>query len=134
MIFDKDPQTDVFNEWLRTYGIYIAIAVAGVIFLTVLILFIISIVKRKKNPELYIPSSEAKPHNNLEILNALGGASNILSHSLNGSRIVLILNNYDVIDEKKLNEAGIDSIIKMSTKITLVVKKNASKIYKELFH
>ena len=51
----------------------------------------------------------------------------------NTNCIVLMLNNYNIVDEKMLNENGVDSLIKMSNKITLVIKRDASKIYKELF-
>ncbi len=134
MFLDKDPQTDAFNEWLRSYGMYIAFIVAGIVFLVVVILFVIALIKRKKTPDSYVSITSAASENSSKIIDALGGMDNIISHSLNGSRIVLILQNYDVVDERKLNENGVDSLIKMSNKITLVIKKDCSKIYKELFH
>ena len=133
MLILEDSQTNAFNEWLRSYGLYISLAVAGVVFLTVLVLFIISLIKRKKDPTSALPKEIKLSANTSKILEGLGGRENIVAHSLNGSRIVLMLNNYNIVDEKMLNENGVDSLIKMSNKITLVIKRDASKIYKELF-
>ncbi len=133
MLILEDSQTNAFNEWLRSYGIYIALGIAGVVFLTVLVLFIIALIKRKKDPTSVLPKEIKLSANTSKILEGLGGRENIVAHSLNGSRIVLMLNNYNIVDEKMLNENGVDSLIKMSNKITLVIKRDASKIYKELF-
>ena len=66
-------------------------------------------------------------------LAALGGAENILDHSLNGSRVILILSNYDAVNVEALKELGVSSVVKMTNKITLVVKGDASSFYKSLF-
>ena len=133
MLILEDYHYNAFNEWLRSYGIYIALGIAGVVFLTVLVLFIIALIKRKKDPTSVLPKEIKLSANTSKILEGLGGRENIVAHSLNGSRIVLMLNNYNIVDEKMLNENGVDSLIKMSNKITLVIKRDASKIYKELF-
>ena len=127
---DSDPTTNGLNDWLKNYGIWASLALAGVVFLTVLVLFIIS---RRKGKENIVP--EIKKEASLlgeKVFTALGGKENIVSKSLNGSRIVLVLNNYDLIDEKTLNDNGVDSIIRMSNKITLVSKDYSDSIYKEL--
>jgi len=64
---------------------------------------------------------------------ALGGADNILSHELKGSRIVLKLRDYRAIDRVKIKEAGVDGFIEKSDLLTLVVKDDAPKVYKALF-
>ena len=132
MIFDGDPTTNPLNEFFKNWGIPISFIAAGIVFLVVLVFFIIAMVKRKRNPEMMIQ----KPHTMVEannILSGLGGAENILAHSLNGSRIVLVLKNYDLVNEEILNSNGIDTIIRMSNKITLVSKTDSSKIYKNMF-
>src|SRR5574344_2058584 len=130
--FTSDPTSNSLNDFLINYGIYIAIAVAGAAFLAVLILFIISLAKKKN--AVSAPKSEKEiPTNSLEILEALGGKENIIEHSLNGSRMSLMLHNYDMVDENKLNSLGVDSCIKMSNKIILVIKNDMSSIYKGMF-
>jgi phosphotransferase system IIB component len=50
-----------------------------------------------------------------------------------GSRIVLVLKDYQKIDQAKLKEAGVDSFIEMSDRLTLVIKDNADKVYHTIF-
>ena len=131
-ILQQDPTSNALNDFLKNYGIWIAIALAGAALITVIVLFIIAKVKDKKG---YLPE-EAKPElseRSKAILEALGGKENILEHSLNGSRLTLSLTDYNAVNEAKLNELGVDSVIKMSNKIILVIKDDISKIYQEMF-
>ncbi len=132
LIIYGDASKNSFNEWLGNYGLYIAIGLAGAVFLTVLGLFLYTYFKGKKQGPI-IKAPERKVIQNEEALKALGGAENILDHSLNGSRVILVLNNYDLVDDKALKEMGVSSIVKMTNKITLVVKGDASSFYKSLF-
>lgn len=132
LIIYGDASKNSFNEWLGSYGLYIAIGLAGAVFLTVLGLFLYTYFKAKKQGPI-IKAPERKVIQNEEALKALGGAENILDHSLNGSRVILVLNNYDLVDDKALKEMGVSSIVKMTNKITLVVKGDASSFYKSLF-
>ena len=131
-ILQQDPTNNVLNDFFLKYGIWIAVALAGAALLTVIVLFIIAKVKDKKG---YLPT-EAKPElseRSKAILEALGGKENILEHSLNGSRLTLSLTDYNAVNEVKLNELGVDSVIKMSNKIILVIKDDISRIYQEMF-
>lgn len=132
LIIYGDASKNSFNEWLGSYGLYIAIGLAGAVFLTVLGLFLYTYFKGKKQGPI-IKAPERKVIQNEEALKALGGAENILDHSLNGSRVILVLNNYDLVDDKALKEMGVSSIVKMTNKITLVIKGDASSFYKSLF-
>ena len=127
-----DASKNSFNEWLGTWGLYISIALAGVVFLTVLALFLYTYFKAKKNGPV-LQKSEPKVIKNEAVLSALGGSENIVEHSLNGSRVILVLNNYDIVNAKALKELGVSSIVKMTNKITLVIKGDASGFYKSLF-
>ena len=131
ILTDNSPTTNPLNDFLKSYGIWIAIALAGAAFITVVVLFIIAKVKAKDAPLMY----EKPPlsQRGSDILLALGGKENILEHSLVGSRLTLTLTDYDVVNEVKLNELGVDSIIKMSNKIILVIKDDISSLYKEMF-
>ena len=127
-----DASKNSFNDWLATSGLYIAFALAGVVFLVVLGLFLYTYIKEKKNgPVLKV--GQPKEIKNDNVLKALGGSENIVDHSLNGSRVILVLQNYDVVDVEALRELGVSSVVKMSNKITLVIKGDASRFYKNLF-
>ncbi len=66
-------------------------------------------------------------------LEAIGGRDNVIAHSLNGSRIVLVLKDYDLIDREKLKVAGAIGFVLKSDKITIVFKKDAKNIYNQMF-
>ncbi len=68
-----------------------------------------------------------------ENLEAIGGKDNVIAHSLNGSRIVLVLRDYEAIDREKLKNAGAVGFVLKSDKITIVFKNDAKKVYKEMF-
>jgi phosphotransferase system IIB component len=67
-------------------------------------------------------------------LEALGGENNIISKSLEGSRIVLSLKDYTRVNRDKLRDAGVTGFIQMQDKLTLVIKGGAEEVYKRLFH
>ena len=119
----QDPVTNDFNSFLINYGIWIAVGVAATLIIVMLLMFFLG--KKGKGKKI-----QAKQFESNEIFDALGGKENILTHSKNGSRISLTLADYDKVNEKMLNALGVDSIIKMSNKITLVVKDDADSFYK----
>ncbi len=128
----KDASTSGFGEFLSKYAFPISCIAAGIVFTVVLVFFIIAVVKRKRNPDLMIQKPQTSVEAN-NILSGLGGKENILAHSLNGSRIVLVLKDYSLVNEEIINSNGVDSFIKMSNKITLVVKNDSSKLYRNMF-
>ena len=126
---NTNPTDNQFNEILKNYILPISLIIAGVIFITVLILFIIAMVKNKKEKNVVkreLPSDD--------IVYSLGGKDNIINASLNGSRLSLVLKDYKLVNESKLNELGIDSIIKMSNKIILVSKDDLKQFYNNIIN
>lgn len=122
-LFAQDPVVNDFGEFLKHYGIFIAIGVAVIVAALVIILLLL----QRKGKKVEKP---AKEYSSNEIYEALGGKENVLTHQKAGSRISLTLNDYSIIDENKLNELGVDSVIKMSNKITLVIKDDSDSFYK----
>lgn len=104
--------------WMIAIAVLIAI---GAFFLIEALL-----AKKKKNPKVKIATKS-------EYLLALGGEDNILEKELKGSRIVVKLTDYSKVDEEKLKEAGVTGFIKMSDKLTLVIKDKAEVAYKVIF-
>ena len=98
------------SSTLPTY--LIAIIIAGcLIVVAVLVFLVIFFGKRKKNS---IVDASAW-------LNALGGKENIASVSAIGSRINLSLKDKEKIDREKLTSLGVNSVLVMSNKVTLVI-------------
>ena len=117
-----------FNQFLKDNALYLALGVAGVILIILLIVILRSAKNRKDGDK-----GGKKKINGSAYIEALGGADNIVSHSLMRSRIVLTLKNYDIVDKEKLKEAGVDSFIMMSDKLTLVIKGDAEKVNAAIF-
>jgi phosphotransferase system IIB component len=66
-------------------------------------------------------------------LAALGGLENVLEKKLEGSRIVVKLKDYSLVNRDKLHDAGVTGFIQMSDQLTLVIKKDAAEVYAKIF-
>lgn len=99
--------------------------IGGSILLVVIIATLIIIVRKKAKVKetLEFP----------ELLEALGGASNISNIVLNGSRVSLNFDSKKNVDKEQIKETGVETIVVSNKKITLVVGKKAPVIYKYLF-
>ena len=116
-----------FNDFLKDNALWLALGAAGLLVLVLTIVLIVSLLKKKKvkAPKRTIDASI--------YLAALGGAENVVSHELVRSRIVLVLNDYSIVDKEKLKEAGVDGFIMMSNKLTLVIKGDAEAVNRAIF-
>lgn len=114
------------NDFLRDYGLYLALGVVALILIVALAILLPYFLKKGKGKKTKIASKG-------EYLSALGGEENVLSKELRGSRIVLRLADYSKIDRQKLLEAGVDGFIEMEDKLTLVLKGDSEKVYKAIF-
>ena len=102
------------NTSLPTYAV--ALIIAGCLALVAILVFLVIFFgKRKKNP---IVDESAW-------LIALGGKDNINNVSAIGSRINLSLKDKEKIDREKLTSLGVNSVLVMSNKVTLVIANNA---------
>lgn len=104
-----------FNDFLKNYGVWIALLLCVIILLVVLCIFLSN--NKKKNGETKIKQIFD------DFISSIGGLDNILESSYKGSRLSLVLKDYGLIDEKKLETLGASSFIKMSNKITIVTNE-----------
>ncbi len=114
------------NDFLRDYGLYLALGVVALILVVALAILLPYFLKKGKGKKGKIASKG-------EYLSALGGEENVLSKELKGSRIVLRLADYSKVDKQKLLEVGVDGFIEMEDKLTLVLKGDSEKVYKAIF-
>ena len=113
------------NDFLGSNAWWIALIVASLILITILLIVFSGRKKRKKQPVRVIEASK--------YYEALGGQENVISHTRTGSRIALVLKDYEALDKEKIKEAGVDGFIKMSDKLVLVIKGDAEAVEKALF-
>lgn len=114
------------NDFLRDYGLYLALGVVALILVVALAILLPYFLKKGKGKKGKIASKG-------EYLSALGGEENVLNKELKGSRIVLRLADYSKVDKQKLLEVGVDGFIEMEDKLTLVLKGDSEKVYKAIF-
>lgn len=100
--------------------LYIVLPIV-IVLLGIILFFVIKAIRKNKFLE------ERKKSNN-ELILALGGRENILNVQARGSRLTLVLKDYEIIDEAKLKMHGVSSIIKMSEKITLVIGQESKEL------
>lgn len=106
--------------WIVLVSVVAVIIVLGVIYL------FISLHSKKTRKE--------KDESHLqELEELLGGKENVISHRVEGSRIMISLKDYSKIDESNLRALGVTGFIRKTDQITLVFKENAKEIYQRLF-
>ena len=98
--------------------------IGGSLFLLLIIIGVIILWKHKNK----IRASEEFP----ELLEALGGASNISNVTLSGSRISLNFDSKKSLNKELIKDNGVETIVVSNKKMTLVIGKNAPNIYKYL--
>ncbi|MCH5172434.1 MAG: PTS transporter subunit EIIB [Erysipelotrichales bacterium] len=113
-----------FANFFKDYGIYIAIALVVLITIFVVVLLITNKAKSKKGS------------NNINdllnnIIEALGGKDNIKGMEAKMSRLNVSLLSDDKIDIEKLKSIGVERVIKMSNKITLLIGSSATDLANE---
>jgi len=124
-LIDTSPTHNSFQEFLKDNALFLALGVVGIILVAVSIILLLSFSKNKN----------AKENDKQEVFSAydlLGGKDNVISKSITGSRVSLVLKDYNIINEDELKNNGVASIIKMSNKITLVFKGDSESFFKRL--
>lgn len=121
MIFLIENQ---FNIFLRENALWIALSFALIIIAVLLLIFLTSKKESQKTTKAAFDATA--------FLQALGGRQNVISLSFKGSRLILVIKEKNLLKEEDLKAQGVLSIIKMASKITLVVSDSAEHIAKEL--
>ena len=103
-----------FNENLILFIILCAALVALIVIVIALVCILRNKKKNKETDKQILEAIET-------IVSCLGGKENIISAEAKGSRLSVVLKDYSLIEEDKIKEQGVSSIIKMTTKVTLLV-------------
>ncbi|MDY0345117.1 MAG: hypothetical protein WCX85_03230 [Bacilli bacterium] len=109
-----------FNIFLEENALWLALSFAFVIIIVLLFIFLSGIRKKSRHIKIVF--------NTNDFLLALGGRDNIEFISAKGSRLALSLKEKNLLNEEELKKQGVISIIKMSSKITLVLEGSAESI------
>lgn len=120
MIILEREFKDDFNAFFYNYGIWIALGIA----LIILIVLLFLIFKNKINK----PNNSNKQIEVNDFYESLGGLTNIKTSSLNGSRFTVELIDNTLLNKEALKLLGVNNIIQMSNKITLVINDDIKQI------
>ena len=113
-----------FEAFLKEYGIYFSIGLFVLIALFLLFYFLYPLFNRHKQVEKRQVDAN-------QFYLALGGEDNVKNLTLNGSRLSVELVDLDSYNLDKLKELGVVRLIKMKTKIVLLVDSSFKSLTKE---
>lgn len=116
----SDLQVD-FSNFLRTYAIWICLAIILIILVTLFFLLVLPRIKQNSKKTISITKRA-------DWVNSLGGKSNIISVSASRSRLTLEIKDTSLINQNKLKTLGVSSVIIMSQKVILVIDNGADEI------
>lgn len=108
-------------DFIKDYYLYL---IAGLVIIIVLAVLITLILKKKKKKKLLVEKKELHS----QLIDGFGGVENVISSEAKGSRLNLVLKDYTKLNEERIKELGVSSIIKMSTKVTLIIGTQAKEI------
>lgn len=111
-----------FAEFLRTYGFFIALTIFLIIAVIIVLFLLLPRLHTEEKPK---PPTIAKD----DFLALLGGEENITSHTLNGSRLSVVLVDKSLADVETLKTHGVDRVIVMEQKLVLLVNKEISQLF-----
>ncbi len=122
LVYDE-LKTDV-NNFLKNNALWIALALVGVIVITIVLILLLSKRgKKKEHPQIAEKSLW---------IDALGGEENIISSEAYGSRLVVVLKNKALMNREGLKVLGVTNFMEMSDKITLLLEDKAELVKAEL--
>lgn len=108
------------GDFFKNYGLIIGLIILGIIIVIVVVLLI-----RNKTK-----NSNKKASDDLfnQIMEGLGGIANVSSLEAKMSRLNVSLKDDSLLNIESLKSSGVSRVIKMSSKITLLIGDVASEI------
>lgn len=107
----------LFNMYLDSTT-NIVLTIASILVLVIAIAILIFLINKKKKGEKSLLNQNNYTPNDVYL--ALGGKDNVVSHSINGSRLTLVLKDYKKVDRDALTKFGVERVLSMSNKYILV--------------
>ena len=131
-----NPLAIILTDWLQRNIFYVVVGIilAFIIFILgcLIVKFYLDKVKENKSSsETKVEETNKKKSTNSlydQIIELVGGIENIEESTVRGSRISLVLKNLSLVKDEELKTLGVNGVIIMSSKVTLVVGDEASKL------
>ena len=111
------------NEFLNANALFIALGFVGLIVLVVGGIVCFNFLRKKK-------IQKQKSNNAVNLFyEYVGNKENVNSIKLNGSRLTIILNDYNLVNKEQLKTLGVVSIVALKDKMTLVLSEEGKKYF-----
>lgn len=110
-----------FDDFLKAYSLYIALALALLIAVIIALFYIIPAINKKR-------STKVKTIDYSSFYEVCGGKDNIKSLSLTGTRLTLVCIDQSFVDKEKLKKEGVVNIITMSKKMVLLIEDRLKEV------
>ena len=111
------------NEFLNVNALFIALGFVGLIVLVVGGIVCFNFLRKKK-------MQKQKSNNAVNLFyEYVGNKENVNSIKLNGSRLTIILNDYNLVNKEQLKTLGVVSIVALKDKMTLVLSEEGKKYF-----
>ena len=109
------------SNWFNNWG---WIVLVGVLVLIVVVIVLTVLIKKSNGKK----EQERQVKQNNTFVEIFGGENNIISCEARGSRLVLVLHDYSKLNEEKLKENGVTSLIKATNKVTLIIGEKSKEL------
>ncbi|HOF65424.1 MAG TPA: PTS transporter subunit EIIB [Bacilli bacterium] len=110
-----------FDDFLKAYSLYIALALALLIAVIIALFYIIPAINKKR-------TTKVKTIDYSSFYEVCGGKDNIKSLSLTGTRLTLVCIDQSLVDKEKLKKEGVVNIITMSKKMVLLIEDRLKEV------
>jgi phosphotransferase system IIB component len=95
----------------------------GLVVAIIIVSVILFVHLKKKTSNVIDVEATISEEDHATIVMALGGDENIKEHSINGTRLTLVLVDYSKVNKEELKKYGVERTLEMSNKLILVGKK-----------
>lgn len=115
-----------FNDFLKDYAFFIALTIFSVIIILLIFFLLIPKLKKEEPPVVTLDIDKSA------FYELLGGAANVMSVSLNGSRLSVELKDQSLAQIEELKKHGVLRVIVMQSKLVLLVSNEVKALFNEL--
>ena len=125
------------TDWLQRNIFYVVVAIILLFFIFILSCLIVKFYLDKVKETKEDNKNEENKDKNInstydEIILNLGGKENIVEMTARGSRLSIVLKDNSLLNIDALKNIGVEGVIVMTSKVTLVIGEDALKL-KEYF-
>lgn len=114
------------NDFLSTYALYIVLGFVLILAITVCVILLVNKYNKNKTTKKTKETSIEK------FYGFVGGKENIDDIRLVGSRLTLVLKDVNLLNKDEIKTLGVNNIISLKEKVTLVLDETGKTYFKDI--